>query len=204
MTEACIKIGAWLSKMITIIPYGILLMLSLTVVVASAAETKPPVVIGLSAGFALKYSRTAQAIENGILLAIDEINTSGGVLDGRPLKLVVRDDRGLPARGLDAMNAFIDDENALAVFNGRFSPVAIGLAPVANARQILLFSPWAAADAITQHPYPNYVFRVSLTDSWAMQVMLDYAHRRGFKKIALLVPNTAWGRSCEQAMRTRI
>lgn len=176
-------------------------MLALSLNLADAAAIKAPIVIGLSAGSGLKSSRTAQAIEKGILLAVDEINAAGGVLDGRQLKLVSRDDRGLPARGVDIFTEFVEDENVLAVFNGRFSPVAIALAPIANKRQILLLSPWSAADSITQHPYPNYVFRVSLTDSWAMQVMLDNAHKRGFKKIALFIPNTAWGRSCEQAMR---
>lgn len=185
-----------------ILQYCLLLILGLSINLAAADDAKAPVVIGLSAGFGLKHSRTAQAIEKGILLAIDEINAAGGVLDGRPLKLVSRDDRGLPTRGKDILTEFADDENVLAVFNGRFSPVAIALAPIANARQILFLSPWSAADSITQHAYPNYVFRVSLTDSWAMQVILDSAHQRSYKKIALFIPNTAWGRSCEQALRT--
>lgn len=168
---------------------------------AFAADAKPPIVVGLTAGFGLKYSRTAHAIEKGILLAMDEINASGGLLGGRPLKLVARDDRGLPTRGQDILLDFAADTNVLAVFSGRFSPVAIELASIANKREILLLAPWSAADSITKHAYPNYVFRVSLTDSWAMQVMLDHAHSRRFNKIALLIPNTAWGRSCEQAMQ---
>lgn len=167
---------------------------------ALAADANSPILIGLTAGFGLKNSRTAQAFEKGILLAIDEINASGGVLNGRSLKLVTRDDRGLPARGQDIVTEFAADANVLAVFTGRFSPVTIAVAPIANTRKVLLLAPWSAADAITKHAYPNYVFRVSLIDTWALQAMLQHAQRRGFKKIALFIPNTAWGRSCEQAL----
>ena len=41
-----------------------------------------------------------EAMRRGALLAINEINKSGGVF-GRPLELVVRDHRGNPARGVD-------------------------------------------------------------------------------------------------------
>lgn len=121
---------------------------------AFAADAKPPIVVGLTAGFGLKYSRTAHAIEKGILLAMDEINASGGLLGGRPLKLVARDDRGLPTRGQDILLDFAADTNVLAVFSGRFSPVAIELASIANKREILLLAPWSAADSITKHAYP--------------------------------------------------
>lgn len=164
------------------------------------ANEKPPVIIGLSAEFSLKNSSSAQSIEKGILLAIDEINAAGGVLDGRPLKLIARDDKGLPARAEDNLNEFAEDENVIGVFSGRFSPASLTMASIANLREILLLVPWSAADTVTQHAAPNFVFRVSMTDSWAMQVMLQHAQKRGWRKLALIMPNTAWGRSCEQAL----
>lgn len=172
---------------------------SSTLNIEAKADEKPPVIIGLSAEFSLKNSSSAQAIEKGILLAIDEVNSAGGVLDGRPLKLITRDDKGLPARAEDNFNAFADDENVIGVFSGRFSPASLSMASIARERKVLLLVPWSAADTVTQQEFPNYVFRVSITDSWAMQVMLDHAQKRGFNKLAFIVPNTAWGRSCEQA-----
>jgi len=116
------------------------------------------------------------------LLAIDEVNSAGGVLDGRPLKLVTRDDKGLPTRAEDNFTEFADDENVIGVFSGRFSRTSLSMASIANERQVLLLVPWSAADTVTQREFPNFVFRVSITDSWAMQVMLDHAQKRGFNK----------------------
>lgn len=164
------------------------------------AEVKPPVLLGLSAEYGVKGSHVAQSIEKGILLAIDEINKAGGVLGGRKLALETRDDRGVPARAVANFTELAANPDIVGVFCGRFSPVALEVAPHANRLGTLLFDPWAAADAITQYPEPNYIFRLSLTDSWAIGAMLDHARRKSFRKLALFLPNTAWGRSSEAAV----
>jgi branched-chain amino acid transport system substrate-binding protein len=182
-----------------LIKYAVWIFIAWTAGLASAADSSRPVVIGLSAEFGVKNSVAAQSIEKGMLLAIDEINAGGGVLGGRKLQLDSRDDRGVPARGKDNFIEFAANPDVIAVFSGRFSPVTIELAPLTNKLKLLLLCPWSAADAITRQPLPNYVFRLSMTDTWAMERMQDYARSRGFKQVALMLPNTAWGRSSEAA-----
>lgn len=172
-----------------------------------AQESKMPITVGLTAEFGVQGSHAAQSIEKGILVAIDEINAAGGLLGGRPLVLDKRDDRGLPARGIDNYLDFATSTAAVAVFCGRYSPVAVEIAQIAGKQGLTLLDPWAAADPITlPHPGggPNHVFRLSLTDTWAMNAMLEHARQRGFKRLALLVPNTAWGRSNEAALLARL
>lgn len=168
----------------------------------AAAQPLPPVVIGLTAEFGVQGSHAAQSIEKGIALAIDEINAAGGVLGGRRLKLETRDDRGVPARGVDNFADFSRQPDVVAVFCGRFSPVALEIAPLASKLGLLLLDPWAAADDITKArgSEPSYAFRLSLTDSWAIETMLEHARARGINRIAMFAPNTAWGRSSEAAM----
>jgi branched-chain amino acid transport system substrate-binding protein len=182
-----------------LIKYAAWMFFVWTAGLANAADAGRPIVIGLSAEFGVKNSVAAQSIEKGILLAIDEINADGGVLGGRKLQLDSRDDRGVPARGKDNFTEFAANPDVIAVFSGRFSPVTIELAPLTNQLKLLLLCPWSAADAITRQPSPNYVFRLSMTDTWAMERMQDYARSRGFKQVALMLPNTAWGRSSEAA-----
>ena len=184
----------------SLIKYAALALLWIVIGEVNAADAKPPVVIGLSAEFGVKKSLAAQSIEKGMLLAIDEINTAGGVLGGRKLQLDARDDRGVPARGQDNFKELAANPDVIAVFSGRFSPVTIELAPLASQLKLMLLTPWSAADVITKQAQPNYVFRLSLIDTWAMETMLNYAHNRGFSQVALLVPNTAWGRSSETAL----
>lgn len=167
-----------------------------------AGEAPRDIVIGLTAEFGIRGAHAAQSIERGILLAIDEINSAGGVLGGRRLVLDRRDDRGVPARAIDNFLDFAANPDVVAVFCGRFSPVALELKPHANRLGLVLLDPWAAADSITEAEgeAPNYVFRLSLTDAWAMRALLDEARARGIERLALFVPNTAWGRSSEAAL----
>jgi len=91
----------------------------------------------------------------------------------------------------------------VASFCGRMSPVAVALVPVANRLGIPLLDAWAAADGIANNGGdPNYVFRLSLTDTWAMEAMLRHARERGLDSLAVMLPNTAWGRSNQAALES--
>jgi len=163
------------------------------------AESAPSrLLIGLTAEFGMPGSHAAQAIERGIEFAISEINSRGGVL-GRTLVLTKRDDRGVPARAVDNFKELAANPDVVAVFCGRFSPVAIELAPLANTMRLPLLDPWAAADEIVRQPSPNFAFRLSLTDTWAMESLLSHARARGLGSILLMLPNNGWGRSNEAA-----
>ena len=182
----------------------LIFVLGLFAATAQAADPGGAIVIGVTAEYGQQGSHTGQSIEKGILLAIDEINAAGGLLGGRKLALERKDDRGVPARGVDNFTEFAANPAVVGVFCGRYSPVALELGPVANRLGLSLLVPWAAADGVTRYPDPNYVFRVSLTDSWAINAMLDHADRKRFRHLALFVPNNAWGRSSERAMQAYV
>ncbi|MBI4967087.1 MAG: ABC transporter substrate-binding protein [Rhodospirillales bacterium] len=156
--------------------------------------------IGLDGEFGLINSTSAQSIEKGIRIALAEINGKGGVLGGRPLELVIRDNRSVPARGIENLREFAKDPDLVAVFCGRFSTVVLEQIPLIHDLKIILLNPWASADGITNHGFqPSYTFRLSLKDSLAMPFMMRQARQRGFTKLGLLLPNTGWGRSNQAA-----
>lgn len=163
---------------------------------AVASSHAVPVIVGLDGEFALKNSTSAQSIERGILIAIDEINRAGGVLGGRALKLITKDNHSNPARGLKNVREFAEIPDLVAVVGGRFSPVLLEQIDLVHEKEVILLAAWSAADPITSHGrHPNYVFRLSLRDSLAMPTMLRSAENRGFARVGLMLLNTAWGRS---------
>ncbi|MGE5548072.1 MAG: ABC transporter substrate-binding protein [Solirubrobacterales bacterium] len=162
---------------------------------AAAEQQAKPIVLGIDAEFGLKNSTSAQSIERGVRTAVEEINQAGGVL-GRPLAVAIKDNRSLPARGIDNIKDFAADPDVVAVFGGRFSPVVFEEAPVAQQTGMILLDPWASADGIIDDTLkPNWVFRLSLRDEYAMPTMMSYARDRGLRRVGLLLANTAWGRS---------
>jgi branched-chain amino acid transport system substrate-binding protein len=160
-----------------------------------------PVLIGLDADMSSGSAESGLAIQRGIELAIDEINAHGGVL-GRPISLVVRDHHGNPTRGIDNIVEFAGMPDLVAVMGGLHTPVALAELPAIHEHQIIYLGPWAAGTSVVDNGYsPNFVFRVSVRDSFAGGYLIDQALKRGFKRPALLLENTGWGRSNEKAMK---
>jgi branched-chain amino acid transport system substrate-binding protein len=159
-----------------------------------------PVLLGLDGEFGLDNSTSAQAVELGMRAAIAEINAAGGVLHGRPLQVVTRDNRSIPARGIRNIEEFARTPGLVAVFGGRFSPVVIEELPTLKATHTLFMAPWSSADEIVDNGmHPNYVFRLSLRDALAMPRLLQAARRRHLTRVGLLLTNTSWGRSNAKA-----
>lgn len=160
------------------------------------AQTAVPVRVGVDAEFGLDNSTSAQAIELGLRVAMAEVNAAGGVLGGRPLELVVRDNHSMPARALANLKAMADMPDLVAVFGGKFSPVVIDAVPLVHALGLPFIAVWSSADPIIDNQRnPNWMFRVALRDSLAMPKMLATAQQRGFARVGLLLANTGWGRS---------
>jgi branched-chain amino acid transport system substrate-binding protein len=160
------------------------------------AASRMPVRVAVDAEFGLIDSTSAQAIELGMRIAVAEINASGGVLDGRPLELIVRDNRSMPARAMANLQELAAMHDLVAVFGGKFSPVVLDAVPMVNQLRLPFIAVWSSADPIIGNAYkPSYMFRVGLRDSLAMPKMLATARSRGFRRVGLLLANTGWGRS---------
>lgn len=168
-----------------------------------SAEPVPgrgPILIGLDADMSSGSRMSGEAIRRGIVVAIDEINRSGGVL-GRPLELVVRDHRGNPARGMDNIEEFALTEGLVAVIGGIHTPVALAEMDSIHRHRIIYLSPWAAGTPIVDNGRePNYAFRVSACDACTSQFLVARTFGLGYKRPALLLENTGWGVSSEKAI----
>ena len=163
-------------------------------------QAQPPVLIGFDGAYGVRGATSALSIERGARVAMAQINAAGGVLGGRQLELVKRDNRSVPARGIANMRELAAMPDLVAVLGGRFSPVMLESLPVLHELQLPLLDAWGSADGITRHDFrPSYSFRLSLRDSLGMPVMLGSARAKGATRIGLLVPNSGWGRSNHRA-----
>ncbi len=177
------------------------------VVVPVLAQTPPilPVRIGLDAEFGHLTSTSDDAIRMGVLTAVDEINEAGGVLGGRPLELVTRDNRSVPARGVDNAVELAAIADLVAMFTGKFSPVALEQSRVIAKLQLPLLDPWAAADGIiAEKPAGSWAFRLSLRDSWAIPAMTAHLHARGVGRVGVMLVTSSWGRSNEVNLQRHV
>jgi branched-chain amino acid transport system substrate-binding protein len=163
------------------------------------AQSKDPIKIGLAAAVSGGSAASGEAIKRGIQIAMDEINAKGGLLGGRKLELVIRDDEGDPAKGVKIARELVEREKAVVVFGGLHTTVALAQVPVWTELKHPYMGPWAAGTEIAQNTQkPNYVFRVSANDDYADKFLVRHATEVLKKsKPGLLLENTAWGQSNE-------
>lgn len=181
---------------------GLSVFILLLIATGTARSDAGKVYIGLNAEAGHLTSTSDDAIRQGIQIAIDEINRSGGVLGGRKLELLVRDNRAIPARAAAHYRELAGTKDLVAVFCGKFSSAVVESLPLIHKQKLVLLDPWAANDVIVENGYaPNYAFRLSLKDSWAVPAMMEYARKRGFSKAGLLLINTSWGRNNNEVVK---
>jgi len=162
------------------------------------------IIIGLDADMSSGSAEAGEAIRRGAILAIEEINEQGGVL-GKPLQLLVKDHRGNPTRGVDNVNTFAELDNLVAILGGLHTPVILEALDTIHQHQLIYLVPWAAGTPIIDNGFePNMVFRVSVRDQYAGGFLIEQALQKGYQKPGLLLEQTGWGRSNEQAMTTAL
>ncbi|MFK7768314.1 MAG: ABC transporter substrate-binding protein [Mariniblastus sp.] len=161
-------------------------------------------VIGLDTDMSSGSAMSGEAIRRGAELAIEEINSGGGLL-GRPIELIVRDHRGNPDRGVDHIIEFSEMRDVLAVIGGLHTPVALRELQTIHKHKLIYLGPWAAGTPIVENGFsPNYVYRVSVRDEYAGGFLVDQAFDRNFKKVGLLLERTSWGRSNAKAVQNAL
>lgn len=155
----------------------------------------PPIKIGLIAPLSGSSAASGEAIQRGMLLAIDEVNRAGGVL-GRPLSLVVRDVQNDPPAGVVALRELVQQHAIVAIFGGIFSPVMLAQLDAIHELAIPLMNPWGSLTAITRNGRtPNYAFRVAASDAQADEFLARYAVEVvGARRPGIIADTTAWGR----------
>lgn len=165
-----------------------------------------PIKIGLVAALSGQAATAGEAITRGLTIAIDEINAKGGLLGGRPLELVRRDDESNPAKGVIAARELLFKEKASVIFGGPDTPVSMAIVPLMNQSKVPFIDPWAAGTAITQNgASPNYVFRVSAVDALVDKAIVNYAEKTFHAtKPGLILVNNPWGESNEKGLRAAL
>ena len=125
-------------------------------------------------------------IENGVKLAIEEINAAGGVTlsDGaHQLAVETKDDQGDATECVNAMNALISDGIQLVVGSAT-SGCTSAITSIANSEGVVMITPSGTADSLTTAM--DYVFRTCFRDSFQGELAAQYALDEGYTKVGVV------------------
>ena len=182
--------------------FTLLAIVGVAALAGAPAAQQAPIKVGLAAAVSGGSAASGEAIKRGLSIAIDEVNARGGLLGGRKLELVVRDDEGNPQKGVTIARELVEREKVVAVFGGLHTTVALAQVPVWHELKTPYMGAWAAGTNITRNGQsPNYVFRVSANDDYVDRFLSRYAVETMKKsKPGLLLENTPWGQSNETGL----
>jgi branched-chain amino acid transport system substrate-binding protein len=121
---------------------------------------------------------------NGALLAVDQINRSGGVL-GNSIVLLSEDDRGEPSEAASVASKLITRDHVVALIGENASSRSLAAAPIAQTYHVPMISPSSTNVDVTKKG--DYVFRVCFTDPYQGRVLAVFARRNLDAKTAAIL-----------------
>src|SRR3989338_9192051 len=121
---------------------------------------------------------------NGIMLAIDELNSAGGIA-GKKIKAITVDDQGKPEEAASAVTKLITSDKVAVILGEVASSRSLAGAPIAQRYKIPMVSPSSTNPKVTQ--VGNYIFRTCFIDPFQGKVMANFAKNTlKAKKVAIL------------------
>jgi branched-chain amino acid transport system substrate-binding protein len=163
---------------------------------SAGAFAADPIKIGVDGPFTGGSSSMGVSMRDGVRLATEEINKSGGVL-GRQIVLVERDDEAKNERGVQIAQELISKEKVVATVGYINTGVALASQRFFQEAKIPVLNNVATGSVIT-HQFDkdpdNYIFRNAAHDSIQAPMIVEEAvTRRGYKKVAILADSTNYG-----------
>lgn len=128
------------------------------------------------------------ATDNGVKMAIDEINAAGGVL-GKQIDYIVYDEKGDATEAVNAYNKLIQSDKIDAVIGDVTSNPSIAVAQQAAKDGIPMITATGTAADITKAG--ENVFRVCFIDPYQGETMADYAYKKLGAKTAAILYNAS-------------
>ena len=176
----------------------------------AAAPAGEPIKVGVLSPFSGGSSPMGLSMRDGVRLAAEEINAAGGLLGGRRVQLVERDDEANPSVGSQRMQDLISNEKVVALLGPTNTGVfqASYRVPV-EAKVPYLVNVSAGADVNAGFrefgDANNYLFGLRANDLvQADLVVTDAVDQKGFKKVAVLCDSTNYGQSGRTALMAEL
>ncbi len=129
----------------------------------------------------------------GVHMALDEINASGGILGGRRIRLIQRDDNDAVTQARLIAQEFAENTEIVAVIGHAWSYTSVPASPLYEFNGLIMLSPSATSPDLTSREF-DFIFRNLASDDEIGRQLAEYAGGQGFESMAILYVNETYGR----------
>lgn len=113
-----------------------------------------------------------QSTDNGIRMAVDEINGAGDV-DGKKIRLITYDDKSDPREAATAVTRLVTNDHVVAVVGEVASKLSLEGAPICQANGVPMITPSSTNPKVTE--VGTMIFRVCFIDPFQGLVCAKFA-----------------------------
>lgn len=112
-----------------------------------------------------------QSTHNGILLALEELNSAGGI-KGRKVKVLTEDDQSKPEEAANAVTKLISQNRVVAMLGEVASSRSLAAAPICQANKVPMITPSSTNPEVTKKG--DYIFRVCYIDPYQGEALAHF------------------------------
>lgn len=131
----------------------------------------------------------------GWQMAVEEINAGGGVLGGRRLEVISRDDGGKPDDAVRVAEELISQHKVVLLAGTYFSHVGLAVADVAARNRTPFLAAEPLTDALTWDKGNRYTFRLRPSTAMQAAMLAEEAAKLPARRWATVAPNYEYGQS---------
>jgi branched-chain amino acid transport system substrate-binding protein len=158
---------------------------------ASAAQAEDNLKVGIIATLSGPPAVLGQQLRNGFSLAVKEL---GGKLGGRDVDIVVADDELKPDVAVTKVKSLLDRDKVDFVVGPIFSNILGAIEKPVTEANVILISPNAGTSTFAGKECNQNFFVTSYQNDQVHEVLGQYAHESGLKKMIIIVPNYQAGK----------
>jgi branched-chain amino acid transport system substrate-binding protein len=148
------------------------------------------VVVGAVTPLTGKLAVYGQGFQQAMLLALDEVNASGGI-NGKDMKISFEDNNSTSKGSVSAIQKLITINRFSVIFGPAASSNFLAVCPIAQQNSTILIGAESAAASISK--CGSYVFRVFPSDLLQGRGVAELVEYLGYKKLVLTYVNNDWG-----------
>ena len=145
----------------------------------------------------------AEPYKKGIELALEQVNSSGGVL-GKPLEFIFRDDQGEPGEAVKIAEELMTSDGAVMLTGTILSNVGLAISSLAGEKGYLYLASEPLADSIVWASGNKYTFRLRASTFMQAAMLAEAAAKTDATRYATIAPNYAYGKDAVAAFKKNL
>ena len=178
-----------------------ILMFAALLLVVPVVACRPPAAEEIKIGAVMDItgalSGIGSLIRDGAVLAVNEINEAGGI-KGTPVKLIVEDGATDATQALEAVKKLVEVNGCKVIVGPMISGAIMATGPYVGERGAVIVSPSATSPTIADQDWRQFVLRTCPSDLLQGAAMSQLVLEKGYKTVAIIVMDNAYGVGIEE------